>query len=108
MPIRQRSCLVCNKRFFLNSPSQRLCSKRCKTERQRIAKQESRTRGKIPSQQNLIHDTRELRLMRKYLIECDTNFKRAIKEGRYEDAPYAQTAIPIGRTRQKTLHELRK
>ena len=108
MSTRQRSCLVCNKRFFWDSPSQRMCSKRCRTERQRIAKQDSRKRGKTPTKQELIHDTSELLLMRKTLIECDQKFKRAIKEGRYEDAIYPQTAIPIGRTRQKTLYELRQ
>ncbi len=108
MPTRQRGCLVCNKRFFLSSPSQRMCSKRCKTERQRIAKQASRKRSKTPSQLELVYDTGELRRMRKSLIECDQKFKQAIKEGRFEDASYSQTEIPIGGTITKTLHELRQ
>ncbi len=118
MPMRQRSCLICNKRFFLNSPSQKLCSKRCKAERHRQHNRKWRLAStkrydlhkKVtqPTQQEVVVDTGDLIRMRAYLKRVDRDFKLAIKEGRFEDASYSPTTIPIRSTCQKTLYELRE
>jgi len=94
MPTRQRRCRQCRKLFFLNSPTQWMCSKRCSSEKHKKC--------------NTLPDSIDQYILRAIYKDSDDAFKRAIKEGRFEDAAFHQKPIPIRKARRKSLHVLRE